>query len=225
MKPCLVLDLDDTLVLERDYVRSGFRAVGAWVKDRFGLSSFEHFAWNEFAQGRRSEVFDRVMREAGIACERKVIEEMVKVYRDHKPNLTLQKDAAVFLDRVRVHATLALISDGPVSSQRRKMDALRLWPRFELVVFTDIWGRTFWKPHTRAFEVVQAHYGHTRYMYIGDNPHKDFDAPRKLGWSTTRIRRPGGIYFAAASAANSGPDCELPDLDSEHIDKWITAVT
>ena len=36
----LVLDIDDTLYLERDYVRSGFKCVGEWVNDRLGLSEF-----------------------------------------------------------------------------------------------------------------------------------------------------------------------------------------
>src|SRR5207302_9076607 len=29
---CVVFDIDDTLYLERDYVRSGFRAVGTWAE-------------------------------------------------------------------------------------------------------------------------------------------------------------------------------------------------
>ena len=47
MKPvCVVFDVDDTLYLERDYVRSGFRAVGVWASRWLGLSGFaERCQW------------------------------------------------------------------------------------------------------------------------------------------------------------------------------------
>ena len=38
MASVIVFDLDDTLYLERDFVRSGFAAVDRWVSDRFAIS-------------------------------------------------------------------------------------------------------------------------------------------------------------------------------------------
>ncbi|MDB5525364.1 MAG: putative hydrolase of the superfamily, partial [Rhizobium sp.] len=35
----LVFDLDDTLYLERDFARSGFRATGDWLKNTMGIDS------------------------------------------------------------------------------------------------------------------------------------------------------------------------------------------
>lgn len=36
----IVLDLDDTLYPERDYVLSGFQAADAWVKARYDVGGF-----------------------------------------------------------------------------------------------------------------------------------------------------------------------------------------
>ena len=38
MRRAVVFDIDDTLYLERDYVRSGFTAAGAWARTELGLS-------------------------------------------------------------------------------------------------------------------------------------------------------------------------------------------
>ena len=35
-----VFDIDDTLYLERDYVHSGFQAVGAWFQQEFEIDKF-----------------------------------------------------------------------------------------------------------------------------------------------------------------------------------------
>ena len=54
----VVFDLDDTLYLERDYVRSGFRAVDAWLASR-GILGFFGEAWANFENGLRGKAFDR----------------------------------------------------------------------------------------------------------------------------------------------------------------------
>lgn len=37
----VIFDLDDTLFLERDFVRSGFAAVGRWMARTIGISNFD----------------------------------------------------------------------------------------------------------------------------------------------------------------------------------------
>jgi len=56
----VVFDLDDTLYLERDYVRSGFRAVDAWLASR-GILGFFGEAWANFENGLRGKAFDRAL--------------------------------------------------------------------------------------------------------------------------------------------------------------------
>ena len=71
---CVVtFDLDDTLYLERDFVRSGFAAVGAWLATERGVRGFEACAWRLFEAGRRGDIFDRVLPRLGVAPERALI--------------------------------------------------------------------------------------------------------------------------------------------------------
>jgi putative hydrolase of the HAD superfamily len=80
-------------------------------------------------------------------------------------------------------------------------------------VLTDRWGRTYWKPHERAFLAIEAalEARGAACVYVGDNPAKDFAAPRRLGWRTVRIRRRGTAH--AAIDAPGVADGECGDLD------------
>ncbi len=192
----IVLDLDDTLYLERDYVGSGFIALSQWVQDHLGLAGFGEIAWRLWQNGQRKQTFDEALRTLGASPEEGLIEQMLSVYREHRPKIALQPDAASFLSTRRGFRT-ALVTDGPVASQRAKIAALDL-PRFGIdpLICTDEWGRAFWKPHRRAFETIaQLHgAGDRRFIYVADNPAKDFLAPRALGWGAVQIDRPGAIH-------------------------------
>ena len=58
--------------------------------------------------------------------------------------------------------------------------------------------RAYFKPHPMAFERVAAAIGvpGDRFVYVGDNPAKDFVAPNAMGWTTVQIVRDGGIHDA-----------------------------
>jgi putative hydrolase of the HAD superfamily len=40
-----------------------------------------------------------------------------------------------------------------------------------------------------------------RCIYIGDNPAKDFRAPKALGWRTLRVRHPQGEHARASAGS------------------------
>ena len=58
-------------------------------------------------------------------------------------------------------------------------------------------GMSFWKPHPLPFQNIMKEFGGdpSQYVYIADNPIKDFIAPKSLGWQTIQIERPLNIYF------------------------------
>jgi putative hydrolase of the HAD superfamily len=213
-QPYLVFDLDDTLFLERDYVRTGFEAVGNWAGKQLGVHAFGERAWQLFQEGHREHVFDFVLKESGHEPSPKLIEEMVSVYRTHRPRISVLPDAIKCLASFHGKTKLALITDGPLAAQERKVRALRLKQWFDLVVFTDRWGNEFSKPHRRAFEYVQSRVkpDGRGFIYIGDNPKKDFSAPLALGWKTVRVRRLQGLHFLAEAPAGTVPDIEMADL-------------
>ena len=61
----VVFDIDDTLYLERDYVRSGFRAVGEHVARSTGVDGFSDLAFALFEQGLRGHIFDETLLRLG----------------------------------------------------------------------------------------------------------------------------------------------------------------
>ena len=125
-KPCIVFDLDDTLYLERDYVRSGFNAVGRWADTALGLGDCAERAWRAFEAGVRGTTFQVVLTEAGCTPDTAVIDEMVRVYRNHSPVISLPADSLHCLQELRKYAVFAVITDGPADSQQAKCRSLSL---------------------------------------------------------------------------------------------------
>jgi putative hydrolase of the HAD superfamily len=193
--PAVILDLDDTLYLERDYVRSGFDAVGRHVAEKCGRKDFGSRCWALFEQGVRGTTFDQVLRDTRL---NECIEtaELVEVYRNHAPSIRLADDVTAFLDSWPKHRPLGLITDGPVASQGAKIEALQLHHRLHPIILSDSFGSEYRKPHDKPFEEVERALGlpPDQLTYIGDNPRKDFVAPRRRGWYTIRIRRPTGEH-------------------------------
>ena len=210
---CIVFDMDDTLYLERDYVRSGFLQAGALVERKFGVRGFSDTAWKLFLEGQRGDIFDRTLNRIGLSATESIIQELVEVYRNHAPAISLAEDAVLCLDGLHSKCRLALITDGPVASQENKVRALQLDRWVDLKIFTGRWGVKFYKPHPRAFLAVQEHTGTSpsECMYVADNPKKDFTAPAQLGWTTVRVRRDGGLHSSTVSNEYQ-PDHELQDL-------------
>lgn len=217
MKPiCVAFDLDDTLFLERDYVCSGFAAVGEWVYAQLGLTSFAERAWNLFQAGVRGNIFNLALEEASLPASSKTIENMVKVYRGHTPDIRLTPDAIDCLNALRGRVRLELISDGPAESQRNKVRALGLGSLFDRIILTGELGKDFAKPSPRPFQLVEttskacgAHCA-----YVADNPAKDFSAPLQLGWRTIRVRRPDGLHASVDTPNELAVEREMTDLAS-----------
>ena len=196
MNEVLVFDLDDTLYPEADFVFSGFKTVDAWVLDRFGVEGFSKHARNEFEAGRRGRIFNSVMTKMGLPDSKKLIDEMVGVYRDHYPNISLYPDARWALDHFFSRGPLGLISDGYLNTQENKLEALGIRQLFAKIVLTDSLGRDFWKPSPKPYQEIERAFGPEPICctYIADNPLKDFIAARLLGWKTIRIVRKNGLY-------------------------------
>jgi len=195
-RACVAFDLDDTLFLERDYVRSGFAAVGEWAKARLNLDGLAEGAWRLFEEGCRGRVFDMTLLSLGQPADPSVVGSMVRVYRTHRPDIALLPDASRCLEHVRRWHFVGVISDGPVDAQRQKVAALGLAEKVDKVMLTRELGEEFEKPHPRAFELMAEASGAdaSRCVYVADNPLKDFLAPNRLGWRTVRIVRPGALY-------------------------------
>src|SRR5262249_9505318 len=138
---------------------------------------------------------------------------LIDVYRDHDPVIKLAPDAQAALRQIGPECPVAIITDGPLLSQQRKCEALRLadvaWP----LILTEQWGSRYRKPHRRSYEHVATSIQARRFVYVADNPAKDFNAPKELGWLTVRVRRAEGLHFHKSNEIVT-PDAELPSCSS-----------
>lgn len=193
----VVLDVDDTLYLERDYVRSGFYAVGRWVQEVMDVPGLSETAWELFLAGRRRTTLTDALALCGVEVTDDLRREAVRIYREHEPAIRPTDDAAGFLDGTVTTPPLAVVTDGPSASQRAKCLALGLYDRADPVVITADHGSS--KPDPEMFRVVERAHGARRseLIYVADNPTKDFMGPQQLGWRCLRIRRPGSLHFTA----------------------------
>src|SRR5262245_13893257 len=214
--------MDDTLFLERDYVLSGFVAVDAVVTKEHGLKGFSECAWRLFCAGVRGRIFDEALKELGVELQSAIVAELVAIYRSHLPRIELTSDSFRFLNAARSQGLrIALVSDGAYVAQNAKVKALGLKTFISPIVLTDAFGRDAWKPNPRGYLEVFEKLGgsHSNYIYIGDNPAKDFIAPNALGWRTIRIRRPQGEHALASAPTQDGaPQREIVSFDELRVD-------
>jgi putative hydrolase of the HAD superfamily len=206
----IVFDLDDTLYPERDFVHSGFRAAAAWAETHLGVprsQAFEDFFRLSAEEGKSGHTFDHWLASHGIDAGH--ARSLIAAYRKHEPEIRLFPEVPRLLHRLRQENALGLVSDGYLDVQQRKFAALGLGNWIQAAVFSDQWGREFWKPHPRPFETVLERIGVAaeKAVYVADNPAKDFAGARRVGMATVRVRF-GGIHHRLLPAS--------PDHAADH---------
>jgi putative hydrolase of the HAD superfamily len=214
MSTVVVFDLDDTLYPESAFVRSALAGAGRHAKETWGAAGIEEESLRLFDAGRRQNIFQAAHAAAGYGPLDDVrAKELLEVYRRHRPTtLPWFPDARVALEKLHGSHALELISDGYLPTQANKFSALGAGLWIPNPLFTESLGRENWKPSPRAFELVMTRHPGARFVYVADNPRKDFIAPRALGWGTIRVKRPEGVYRDAVSPAGGHPDVQLDSL-------------
>lgn len=185
----VIFDLDDTLYPEKEYVRSGFRAVA----DYLGNPDYAQTLWNFFEA--KVPAIDALLKEIGRENDR---DAALSAYRRHKPRIRLYDGVKELLTRLRRQGVkIGVITDGRPEGQRNKLEALELAPLVDDIIITDeLGGEQFRKPCDIAFRLLQTRWRlpAEEIAYVGDNPAKDFQAPRQLGMKPVYFKNPDGLY-------------------------------
>ena len=216
MIKCIAFDMDDTLYDERDYYSSGFTAVAARIAADFRLPVEEifHTLCRIFDGGNRQNTFDTVASEMGIIFKAGYIENLVKIFREHTPDIILPADSREILEKLKGHYKLGLITDGFLPAQQLKARALDVERYFDCIIYTEELGRENWKPSPAGFEKLLAELclsaGHC--VYVGDNLEKDFLSPNQMGFQTIRVVRKNRIHFGNAPNIGAEPHYEIDSL-------------
>ncbi len=205
----VVFDLDDTLYDEVEYCKSGFTSVSEFLAGLPAMPPAERLfdaLWKQFETGNRTRTFNAALDELGIDYDDKLIQQLIYVYRNHDPKITLPQESGDVLSQLSSKFTLALLTDGFLPAQRLKVQALGLEKYFSCIIYTEQLGREFWKPSPVGFEKLMEtlNVKPETMVYVADNQMKDFIAPNRLGFSTIQINRPAGLH----SESSQGPGSE-----------------
>jgi len=209
----VVFDMDDTLFLERDYVLSGFLAVDRYLELK-GISGFYNKSKELFESEVRGNIFNEVFEYFSIPYSNKDIKDLVDIYRNHMPNIKLLGESSWVISQLTSRYQLGLITDGYLNAQQNKAKALGLADYFHNIIFTDQFGREYWKPSERPYIEMKNFFNvmHHELVYIGDNPKKDFIAAKKLGWKTVHIARVDSEYSNVIISEDYQADYKVSSL-------------
>ncbi|HID0762304.1 TPA: HAD family hydrolase [Clostridium botulinum] len=199
----IIFDLDDTLYKELDFVYGAFKEVCTYLANKYNKDEKQLYkdTINILEEHGRGKIFN-------IICEKynmeEDIKELVKIYREAKPKISLYKDAKYILAYLKAnnkieekYYNIGIITDGKASVQWNKIKLLGLEKMVDKIIVTDDFGLDFWKPHEFAYREMLRYFNCTpeQCIYVGDNPHKDFIGARKVGMHTVRIIREVGDHM------------------------------
>jgi putative hydrolase of the HAD superfamily len=216
--PIIVFDLDDTLYAERDFAISGFRACERWLEETHGVGGIVEEMTRLLDAGHMRSLFEIVL-EAKVPLKAKAdIDAFIDVYRYHDPEIALYPDAQWALDHFCRSGPIGLITDGQHEVQSSKVRALEIAHHFQHIVYTGaLGGRAYSKPHPLSYEQMEAALGGAgedrRFVYVGDNPAKDFVTPNARGWISVQVHRPMRIHARAQTAPGGAAQHEIHSLE------------
>jgi len=190
----VIFDLDDTLYQELSFVGAAFHQVACYLNLKYQIPADDVFAYMRkcLARQGRGRIFNSVCEHFTI---QEPVSELVSIYRNTKPKLTLYTDADEILSFLRERGCLlGVLTDGASVVQHNKVEALNLYKLVDEIMITDDYGEGYQKPGTKGFEKLLQEFDcrPEEAMYVGDNPKKDFIGARALGMQTVRIIRPIG---------------------------------
>ncbi len=213
----LLFDLDDTLYDEKQFVESGFSKVAEFVEDKFKIEKKVYYKIliDIFNGGSRGNIFNSALEKVNIAYKENIIRAMVRIYREHNPKIKLAEDIKSLLIKLREIYSLGIVTDGYFKVQKKKVQALRLEEMFDSIIYTDEYGREYWKPNVLGYKLALKELKGLlpeEAVYIGDNPYKDFIGAKKVGITTVRVINQNREYSNIRLNKGYEADYEIREL-------------
>lgn len=204
LKTVFVFDLDDTLYQESTFLSSGLDHIKKLVKRIYKNDI------NEYINSLNILNDDFL----GLICKHLKLPNEIKFsllweYRLHMPTIKLNSGVNNFLSQLENLCTkIVILTDGRSITQRNKLLALGL--NHLPVYISEEYAET--KLDIGRFEKIEQNYPAKYFIYVGDNPNKDFFIPNKIGW----------ITFGVLAKSDNIHSQDLSFLDKNfHPHYWI----
>lgn len=175
-------DLDDTLYKEIDYLKSAYGEVAEFAGHPEAVEQM--LEWYQSGENAFNNLIYLYSLDISIA-------DCLKIYREHFPNIKLEEGAKEYLEGLKeCDAKLGIISDGRTLTQHNKLKALGMEGFFDIEIISEEFGSE--KPSLANYQAVMDKFPEREiFIYVGDNPSKDFLAPNQLGWRTICLKNDG----------------------------------
>ena len=135
----VVFDLDDTMISELEYVKTGFRHV-ARVLGKVANKPADDIEdlMNSLFRSSTDKVFNRTLHSLGMPASQALVDELVDEYRGHTPELEFYPDVLPCLRRLKsAGMKVGIITDGYAVAQRQKLLAVNAYEHFDEIIITD----------------------------------------------------------------------------------------
>ncbi len=188
----IAFDLDDTLVPEALFIKSGIRHIAVWLHDRYPILPKQRIIGAmETALLTRQNHYSALESLLDEYHIRDLVDmkEVVKEFRCHLPDPSIYHPAPsmieVLKDLKSKGIPTALITDGRSLTQRNKIKSAGLEAYFDNsdILISEETGHDKFDPDNFLF-LMKKYAGAEQFHYVGDNPPKDFLHPSRLGWHT-----------------------------------------
>lgn len=170
----VVFDLDDTLYKEVDYLKSAYQEIAKQI----GMPEAYDLLWKTWMA--HGDAFGELLSRYDISLTKN---ELLEIYRYHKPKIELSEGARGFLECIcEAGMYVGIITDGRTRTQMNKMEALDILKYIDPkdIIISETFGSE--KPSPKNYMHFMK--SGQECIYIADNPQKDFLAPNLLGWKT-----------------------------------------
>lgn len=193
----VIIDLDDTIYSEYDFIQSGFRYVAEYISSYSNYSvDFLIGKMNNFFNVDKKTVFDQLI-DFLKGNEDLSLKKLIELYKFHTPRIKPYDDfydLSVKLERSGIK--LVLLTDGDLIQQKNKVEGLKIEKYFKKIYYSDTYGIHYYKPNPKIYlEIINDQkVNSNEVIVIGDNPNKDFYCKKTLGFIAIQIIRPNAIY-------------------------------
>lgn len=195
-------DLDDTLCKEIDYLKSAYQEIASYAARQcegsdVSIQVLESKTFEIMMEAYQSgkNAFEALNLFLGVEIP---VSELLKMYREHVPQIILQEEVCTVLDTLKKRGVLmGIISDGREQTQWNKIRALGLtrWMADSCIIINS--SPQDFKPNSigyERFETVIRTITQDKpvsFIYVGDNLKKDFIYPNQHGWQTICLKNDG----------------------------------
>lgn len=192
MRQVVVFDLDDTLVAEVLFLRSGIRHIAKTLSEEYPILKESRIVnimeAAVFARQNHYSALENMLEETGMRDDVD-IKKVVAEFRNHVPDPEIYHPAphiAEVLENLKkCGIPIALITDGRSVTQRNKIMVAgidRLIDNSNILISEETgYDKTY---PDNFLALMKKYAGYDKFHYVGDNPQKDFYHPSRLGWET-----------------------------------------